>query len=124
MKKFILKTPLLILFAMTGILNSACNNEAETVKAKEIIAQKNVLLIDVREYGEFSEGHVKNAKNISYQIIQDEIEKIAPDKNTEIALYCRSGRRSGIAKDKLEKMGYTRVINLGAYKDLKDSDVQ
>ena len=39
-------------------------------------------------------------------------------KNAPVNLYCKSGRRAGVAKQMLEKLGYTRVTNHGGYQDL------
>lgn len=79
------------------------------------------ILIDVRTKEEFQSGHLKNAINLPVDEISETIEKIVPNKNTNIELYCRSGRRSGIAKEKLEAKGYTNVKNLGGYEALKAS---
>lgn len=78
---------------------------AETVVAKPLV-------IDVRTEPEWKEGHLEGAIRIPYEKIGDEIEKAAPDKKTKIILYCRSGRRSGIALDTLRKLGYEDVTNL------------
>ena len=45
---------------------------------------------------------------------------MAPDKDTPVVLYCRSGRRSSIAQERLLEMGYRQVINAGGYQDFGD----
>jgi len=70
------------------------------------------LVIDVRTEPEWQEGHLEGAIRIPYEKIGGEIEEVAPDKKTKIILYCRSGRRSGIALDTLKKLGYEDVSNL------------
>ena len=47
------------------------------------------------------------------------IDTLAPDKNTEIVLYCAAGGRSGVAKMQLESMGYTHVRNAGGIEDAR-----
>jgi phage shock protein E len=42
------------------------------------------------------------------------------DKNTEIRVYCRSGRRAGIALAALEEMGYTNATNVGGINDARE----
>lgn len=69
--------------------------------------------IDVRTAEEFSGAHVSEAINIPYEEIADEILSVTNDKNAPIYVYCRSGRRSGIAKATLEEMGYSQVENVG-----------
>lgn len=68
--------------------------------------------IDVRSDSEFDSGHVSVATHIPYEEIAARITEVTADRDAEIYLYCRSGRRAGIAQDVLEDMGYTRVTNL------------
>ena len=69
--------------------------------------------IDVRTAEEFSESQVSEAINIPYGEIAGGILSVTADKGAPIYVYCRSGRRSGIAKNTLEEMGYTNVENVG-----------
>jgi len=80
---------------------------------------KDSVVIDVRTKKEFDQGHLKNAVNIPHTEIKEKIENHVADKNRKIIVYCRSGRRSGIAKDILDEMGYRNVINGGGYQKLK-----
>ena len=54
---------------------------------------------------------------IPYDLIGKKIGTIAKDKSKRIYVYCRSGRRSQIAKEALEKLGYKDVVNLGSLED-------
>jgi len=78
------------------------------------------LLIDVRSEEEFDDGHLDSSINIEYFHITHEIGNYAKSKSDKILVYCRHGRRSGIAKIMLEQKGYTNVINIGSYSKLKD----
>ncbi len=71
------------------------------------------LVIDVRTEAEWKEGHLEGAILIPHDKIEEGIGAVAPDKNTKIYLYCRSGRRTGIAEEALKKAGYLDLINLG-----------
>lgn len=77
------------------------------------------LLIDVRTAEEFATGALPGAVRIGHAEIAAQISQLAPDKNTPIVLYCRSGRRSGIAEQSLRAMGYHNLINAGGYAELK-----
>jgi len=77
------------------------------------------LLIDVRTPEEFNRGHLPGAINIPYTEIRQNIGRLTRDRQARIVLYCRSGRRSGIAQKTLVDMGYTSVINAGSYDELK-----
>ena len=69
-------------------------------------------LIDVRDDNEFEAAHAQGAVHLSKGIIERDIEKTFPDRNTKLVLYCGGGFRSALAADNLQKMGYTNVISL------------
>ncbi len=82
--------------------------------------QEQALWIDVRTQAEYDAGHLPNAILIPYNEIAARIESVAKDKKATINLYCRSGSRAGVAKQMLEELGYTHVVNRGAYDRLKE----
>lgn len=69
------------------------------------------VIIDVRSTEEFSEGHYQGAINLVHSDISQTIGALNLQKNQEIILYCRSGNRAGKAKEALEELGYTNVVN-------------
>jgi len=73
--------------------------------------------IDVRTAEEYAAGHVSQAVNIPYEEIAQRISEVTTEKDAEIYVYCRSGRRSGIAKAALDEAGFTRVVNAGGLED-------
>jgi phage shock protein E len=87
------------------------------ISAGEALAclKNGALVIDVRSPGEFNSGHLPDVINIPL----DEIETVLPrrvnDKNQVLLLHCASGMRSGMAKKKLNGMGYVNAFNLGSY---------
>lgn len=81
------------------------------------MAKPNAVLIDVRTSQEFAAGALPGARHIPHFRIAEGIAAVAPDKDTPIVLYCRSGRRSSLAQDRLLEMGYRQVINAGGYQD-------
>jgi rhodanese-related sulfurtransferase len=97
-------------------LNTACgqgNFENTDVQGfAELVADTNVIVLDVRTAAEFAEGHLERAINIDYHQ-SDFVEKakatLPLDK--KIAVYCRSGRRSAGAAGKLGEDGY-KLVNL------------
>ena len=76
------------------------------------------LVIDVRTAGEYQQAHVRQAINIPYDEIANRIAVFAPEHDARIVLYCRSGRRSGIAEQTLRQMGYSRIENRGSLNDM------
>lgn len=81
----------------------------------------DTIWIDVRSAAEFQQGHLPGAVNIPHTDITSRIQQLTSDKNAQIQLYCRSGRRSGLAAAELKKLGYQHVVNAGAYQQLLTS---
>ncbi len=75
------------------------------------------LVIDVRTEAEWNNGHLEGAVLIPYDVIGEKIGTVAKDKSKPIYVYCRTGSRSQIAKEALERLGYKNVKNLGSLED-------
>ncbi len=85
-------------------------------------ANNGVRVIDVREDNEWQAAHAAGAEHLGKGIIERDIEEKAPDKATELILYCGGGFRSALAADVLQQMGYTNVYSMaGGWKAWKDS---
>ena len=94
-------------------------DEAVTMMAQET----GYIILDVRRPDEFAAGHIPNAINIPNESIgTDEIPEL-PDKDQLIMVYCRSGRRSKEASEKLVKLGYTNIVEFGGILDWKGETV-
>lgn len=101
--------------AMLG-LTTACGHQnyedTDVQRFAELIANPDVILLDVRTVEEFTEGHIEGALNID-QTQRDFIElvKAALPTDKTVAIYCRSGRRSANAAGRLAAEGY-KCVNL------------
>ena len=73
----------------------------------------SVVWIDVRAPEEFATGHLEGAHNIPHENIAAGVAALGLEPDTPIYLYCRSGRRSGIASETLGNKGYTNLTNVG-----------
>ena len=69
--------------------------------------------VDVREPDEFAVGHIPGAKLLPLGDVLTRAEEVMPDKNAQWLIYCRTGRRSADAAQKLEEQGYTSLRDLG-----------
>ena len=79
--------------------------------------EKNYIILDVRRPDEFAEGHIPGAINVpNEEIGTAEIAEL-PNKSQLILVYCRSGRRSKEASEKLVKLGYTNIVEFGGIQD-------
>lgn len=89
---------------------------------RKLDAGEDFKFIDVREDHEWEAGHAAKAIHLGRGIIERDIEKLAPDKDAEIVLYCGGGYRSALAADNLQKMGYTNVLSMaGGIKAWRDA---
>ena len=115
----------ILLFALifTGCAGIS-NNQTKTYRsitmdeAVTMMAQENgYIILDVRRPDEFAAGHIPNAINVPNESIgTDEIPEL-PNKDQLIMVYCRSGRRSKEASEKLVKLGYTNIVEFGGILD-------
>lgn len=71
-----------------------------------------IVLVDVREESEWGRGRIPGAFHLGKGIVERDIERIIPDLDTEIILYCGGGYRSALAADALRKMGYRRPVSM------------
>jgi rhodanese-related sulfurtransferase len=75
------------------------------------------VLLDVREDHEWQAGHAAEAAHLGKGILERDLERLHPDPDTEIIMYCGGGFRSALTCDAAQKMGYTNVFSLaGGYK--------
>ena len=75
------------------------------------------LVVDVRTPEEFAARHFPGAVNIPFDQIGGRTGELGA-LDRPIVVYCRSGRRSGIAKRTLEKAGFTNVTNGGGLEQM------
>ena len=93
-------------------------------KAMNMMARETgYIILDVRRPDEFAAGHIPNAIIVPNESISTvEIPEL-PDKDQFILVYCRSGRRSKEASEKLVKLGYTNIVEFGGILDWKSEIV-
>ena len=123
MKKLI---PILLSALMFTGCAGTSNNQTNTYRqismdeAVTMMAQETgYIILDVRRPDEFAAGHIPNAINVPNETIgTDEIPEL-PNKDPLIMVYCRSGRRSKEASEKLVKLGYTNIVEFGGILDWK-----
>ena len=85
--------------------------------ARLMEAEKDYILLDVRTREEYAEAHIPGAVCVPNEEIGTEPPPELPDKDQLILIYCRSGRRSKEAAQKLFDMGYTNIYEFGGIID-------
>lgn len=109
------------------LIKSAKANITEVeVEQFQSLINEEVVLIDVREPGEFNQGHIEGALNLPRGVLEMQLTSIESVKSESdplqalnektLLIYCRSGGRGALAAESLQKMGFNNVINLaGGY---------
>ena len=114
-------------FVLSLMLLSSCGNAGSSSSGYRQISmneavkmmkdEKNYIILDARRPDEFAEGHIPGAINVpNEEIGTAEIAEL-PNKSQLILVYCRSGRRSKEASEKLVKLGYTNIVEFGGILD-------
>jgi len=90
---------------------------AEPVSQADLLARlerkdPDLVVLDVRTPAEFAAGHVPGARNISHELLASRVAELAPLRDKQVVLYCRSGRRTLLAEEVLRKAGFTRLGHL------------
>ena len=95
--------------------------EVSPARASELLqSAEPPLFVDVREQGEWDEGHIPGAAHIPRGNLESRIDGIEPDRSREIVLYCASGSRSAFAAKTLGELGYENVVSLAeGYREWK-----
>ena len=119
----------LLPFVLSLMLLSSCGNAGSSslgyrqISMDEAVKmmkdEKNYIILDARRPDEFAEGHIPGAINVPNEEIGTEEIPELPDKSQLILVYCRSGRRSKEASEKLVKLGYTNIVEFGGILDWK-----
>ena len=88
-------------------------SQTASKEAHRLVTEEGALLLDVRTPEEFAEGHLPGALNIPVDQVAKRLDEVGP-KDKPVVVYCRTGRRSGLAAVTLEKAGFQSVHDLGA----------
>lgn len=113
MKK-IIATVIAVGLLLTGCSSSSSATNLDSKAFSNKIAEPGVVILDVRTAGEFAAGHIEGAINIDVEGMQFESGIADLDKTATYAVYCHSGRRSGIAVGKMADAGFTSLFNLSS----------
>ena len=116
---FILSLLLLLSCGTSGSSSLGYRQISMNEAVKMMKDEKNYIILDARRPDEYAEGHIPGAINIPNEEIGTTDIAELPDKSQMILVYCRSGRRSKEASEKLVKLGYTNIVEFGGILDYK-----
>jgi rhodanese-related sulfurtransferase len=110
--------PFLALFVILGLLiggealrKARGISTLDAVSALRLINDQDAVVVDVRETGDYREGHVPQARHIPLNALRDRLDELR-NKDKPILVYCRSGNVSQSACVLLKKHGVTEVHSL------------
>jgi molybdopterin/thiamine biosynthesis adenylyltransferase/rhodanese-related sulfurtransferase len=94
--------------------------EIAEIDARAAQSLDGAVLVDVRRYDEWEEGHIPDAVHVPRGSLESRIEGVVPDRSTPVVLYCASGERSAFAAKSLGELGYENVVSLaGGFNEWK-----
>ncbi len=114
---------LTVMAALLCTLGAGCTSAPEVPSGpitpealvRRIEAGDAPLMVDVRQAAEFAQGHVPGAINIPHDVMGERLAELGPDRDREIVIYCRSGRRAVVAEEILAAAGFTHVRDLDGH---------
>lgn len=86
--------------------------KVSTHEATRMINSQNAKIVDIREKGEFSAGHIVDSINMTNAQIKDRITELEKFKDSPIIVVCKSGQTASMASKTLKDSGFDQVYRL------------
>jgi rhodanese-related sulfurtransferase len=109
----------LALFAILGLLiggeilrRMRGVSTLDAAGALRLINDQDAAIVDIRDAGEYKEGHIPQARHIPFGALRERLGELAKAKDKPILVYCRNGATSQSACVLLKKSGYANVHSL------------
>lgn len=80
-----------------------------TLEATRLINQRDAVVLDVRDEGEYRAGHIPNSRHVPLTAIDSRLKELEKYRARPILVICRTGNRSGAAANLLRKRGFQEV---------------
>lgn len=93
-------------------------------EVQKLLAQPQIVVLDVRTPEEFATGHLSQAQNLDFRAPDFAVRAAQLDPQKTYVLYCASGNRSSKAAVILKEKGVQKVINAGAFNTLQEGGIQ
>lgn len=104
----------LALFLLIG--STVCMAEVTEISQAELAqlikTNRAGLVLDVRSAEEYAEGHIPGAVNIPHDQLGIRLSEIGTHWDKDVVLYCRSGKRAGVAAGILQSAGFSKLRHL------------
>jgi phage shock protein E len=90
---------------------------ADALVSRQATGDASLVVLDVRSAEEFAAGHVPGAINVPHDALEAQLSALPQLKDHDVVVYCKSGRRAGLALEVLSRHGYTRLQHLAGDMD-------
>jgi rhodanese-related sulfurtransferase len=124
--KYLIYSIILSALFFVGCAQTTAENEITVDQLREMMnSDSNLVLLDVRnpyELEDKSLGHIDGVLNIPLPDLEKRLSELDKFIDKDIAVICRSGRRSGIATDILLKNGFNAVNVLGGMIQYRETE--
>jgi phage shock protein E len=107
--------PATLLFLLVVAYIYLWHSSQQALKYAREYQNRGGLLIDVRSPAEFKSGHLPRAINLPLNELDTYVPQLTQDKDQILLLHCKSGLRSELAAQRLQRQGYAKAFNLGSY---------
>ena len=110
----------LLLWSSTGLVAYSQAGAAIGTIESQVLAQRITngdapLILDVRTPAEYAEGHLPGAINIPHDELASRFDELGVERDVEVVVYCRTGRRAGLAESVLVETGFSSVLDLNGH---------
>lgn len=118
MSLFITRLPAALLATLALAASAACAGDDATLVGQQMLLERldaqdaALVVLDVRTAEEFAAGHVPGARNISHDELGSRLAELESERDKDLVIYCRSGRRTGLAVETLRQAGFKRLYHL------------
>jgi rhodanese-related sulfurtransferase len=117
-------TTLVVALAIATTWQVSAKDISQTELQQVMKNDHKVVVLDVRTVEEFEEGHIPSAVNIPHKELEARLAELSGAKNTQVVIYCRSGRRAEVARQVLEKSGFNQLDHLsGDFNEWSSNDL-
>lgn len=99
-------------FAFAAMAAGPAAIEPKALGERIAWADRSLFVLDVRTPEEYAAGHVPGAVNIPHGEVAARIAELSGARGRDIVVYCRSGTRSAVALEALDKAGFKRLFHL------------
>ncbi|MFC3283839.1 rhodanese-like domain-containing protein [Litchfieldella rifensis] len=93
-------------------VRSSSRSGVTSSEATQLINREDAVVVDIRDAGDFKEGHIAGARNIPQSRLDARLSELEKLKDKPLIVVCKHGQASGIALGKLAKAGFERAFKL------------